>query len=159
MGLRIDVTSELCEKTLELAARVAEEPSVHEEFPERHRRKREREDQELRLMVIAATRAEIASDLRAVIGRDNLSPKQTLKIIADNLGGNHYLGDVMHLVDAWPLAWRGWLRIEARIKCNSNCIPPEISYYIDITDKGREILGDKYAPILSVTGGGNSHFP
>jgi hypothetical protein len=141
MSWPTDITTELDDATLEFAARfIVESTSISEDFPRRLKRKRDREDLALKLKTMAELRESLAAKLPEVKKRDNVSPTQILRGIADDIGSSHYLGDVIHLVDAWPLAWRGWLTIESRIKCNSNSIPPRVSYHIELTDKGREVL-------------------
>jgi hypothetical protein len=44
------------------------------------------------------------------------------------------------LIDAWPLAWKGWVDIDCTIRCNSNWLPPQTTYRITLTDKGRAVL-------------------
>lgn len=103
------------------------------------KRKRDREDAELRLKARAEHRAEIAQWLRDMAGRDDLSIVSVLRDIdALDPAGNH----VGHLTDAWPLAWMGLVDIECILKTNSNWIPPSQTYRVVLTAKGRAVLAE-----------------
>ena len=65
--------------------------------------------------------------------------------LSGNLAAREGAYDIGSLVDAWPLAWKGWLDITATIKCNSNWVPPETVYRIELTDKGRQVLVERAA--------------
>lgn len=123
---------------LEYAARLIEESSLLDLRGVMAKRKRDREDADLRFRVIQETRAEMARHIRAMKSRPDLDARNVLARIAA-LPPNPREHE-MHLRDAWPLAWKGWCTIKHSVICNSNCIPPETEYQIAITDAGREIL-------------------
>jgi hypothetical protein len=123
---------------LEYAARLIEDTDISDMRGIMSRRKRDREDSELRMLTSAEVRQRCASQIRAMKERPDLTPEATLRDIAENEGG--YQGHAMILRDAWPLAWKGWVNIECRIRCNSNCVPPETEYWITLTDRGRKVL-------------------
>lgn len=123
---------------LEYAARLIEETDINDWAGIWAKRKRDREDAGLRFRTAKEVRARCAAHIRAMINRPDLNPVEILRDLADAKEG--HLGHARHLRDAWPLAWKGWVNIECTIKCNSNSIPPETSYCIVLTDKGREVL-------------------
>ena len=127
----------ISDETLEFAAQIVEQDSLLDIQGIMARRKRQREDAALRADVRRQQRAEIAAHIRALMGRPELSANAVLARLA-TLPDDH-LHD-MYLMDAWPLAWRGWLKIVATISCTSNCVPPEIEYRIRLTERGREAL-------------------
>lgn len=136
------------DETLEYAARLIEEPDISELFghfgrswPKGTRRKRKTEDQELALRVAERVRRSAAAFVRAMKNRPDLSARQTLRDIAGDLSRD--FRHEVHLADAWPLAWRGWLDIKCIIRCNSNVIPPETEYRIEITDEGRKVITEE----------------
>ena len=138
------------DETLEYAARLIEEPNISELFghfgqswPKGTRRKRKTADQDLALRVAERVRRNAAEFIRAMKSRPDLDARQALRDIADDL--SHGLRHEGHLVDAWPLAWKGWLDIKCIIRCNSNSIPPETEYRIELTDTGREIIASGLA--------------
>lgn len=122
------------EEGMEEAARLVEDVSLTDMRGIMGKRKRDREDAKLRLEIRKELRAELAAHIRAFINRPDLEPKAILQRIADGEDANWMLPD------AWPLAWKGLVRIEAHIVCNSNSIPPETSYTISITEKGLSML-------------------
>jgi hypothetical protein len=123
---------------LEYAARLIEDSSLLDLCGVMAKRKRDREDADLRFRTIQETRAEMARHIRAMKSRPDLDARNVLAKLAalPSDGRNHD----MHLRDAWPLAWKGWCNIKCTVICNSNCCPPETEYRIEITDYGREIL-------------------
>ncbi len=123
-------------ETMEYAARLIEEVGLGDLRGVFAKKKRVREDAELRWQARAELRAEMARLLRAMTNRDDLSAVATLQHIAGLDERSHTL----HLRDAWPLTWKGWLKIEALLVCNSNHIPPECSYRIRLTDQGQAVL-------------------
>jgi hypothetical protein len=123
----------VCDETLEYAAQLVETPHFLELRGVMAKRKRAREDAELRRKTWEEFRTETASYLRAMKTRPELSAASALARIAEH--GCHG-----HLVDAWPLAWKGWLNIYAVVRCNSNGVPPETEYRVELTDKGRVVL-------------------
>lgn len=104
------------------------------------RRKRDREDADLRMRARQEMRREFADYIRAMAGREDLEPAALLRQIAAlSPTGNH----AAHLIDAWPLAWSGWVVIECILKASSNWIPPEQHYRITLTTEGRVRAGIK----------------
>lgn len=102
------------------------------------RRRRDREDAELRAQTIQETRAELAAHLRAFKSRPDLDPLATLRQVAGLLPDD--LEHTALVRNAWPLAWNGLVDIDVIARLNSNSIPPESQYRITITDKGRRML-------------------
>lgn len=129
------------DETLEFAAQLIEDASLTDYRGVWAKRKRAREDAEVRKAAREECRREMAEHIRAFKGRRDLDATAVLARIADEiaLGKNA----VISLVDAWPLAWKGWLNIDARFRCNSNCIPPEGSFTIELTDEGRAVLSGR----------------
>lgn len=128
------------DEILEYAARLIEESSIEDWAGAWAKRKRVREDSDLRYKTAQEVRASCAKHVRAMKARPDLSPIATLRYIAEAKEGH---GGHVHLLrDAWPLAWKGWVNIECTVKCNDNCIPPETVYRIVVTDKGRAVLTD-----------------
>lgn len=101
------------------------------------RRKRDREVAAKRRQIAEEVRAECASHLRAFIDRHHLSVEATLTEIAKLAPGRDHM---LFLARAWPLAWKGLVEIECRVRCNSNQLPPPTSYHIALTDKGRAMI-------------------
>lgn len=124
---------------LEYAARLAEEKSFGDLRGIAARRKRDREDAELRLRVIEETRREIAAHIRAAVGRKDLHPISILGRLAA-IPADAERAAMMYVQEAWPLAWMGLVRIDCIIRCNSNVIPPETDYRIALTERGRKAL-------------------
>jgi len=139
------------DETLEFAAQLIEEPSFTDMRGTLTRRKRDRAKALERQQAREECRREMAEHLRAFKARRDLDATAILARIAEEIE----LGRdaVIRLVDAWPLAWKGWLNIEARIRCNSNSIPPETHYHIELTDEGREVL--KRRPASDQSQGGS----
>lgn len=129
------------DEVLEYAARLIEELTFSDIGGIMAKKKRDREDAQIRIKTIEENRADCARHIRAFKSRPDLDAKQVLRELSQ-LGGNPDVA-VMHLRDAWPLAWKGWLKIYCVVCCTSNCIPPTTKYHIEITEKGRAILADK----------------
>lgn len=123
---------------LEFAAQLVEEGSFADLAGIWSKRKRDREDAELRRKTKEETRAECARFIRAFKSRDDLDPVNVLREFAEGDGQEN--AHRLDLIRAWPLAWKGWLNIEAIMKCNSNCVPPETRYRVTLTDDGRAVL-------------------
>lgn len=124
--------------TLEFAAQLIEDASATDLRGIYSRRKRDRELAALRAEARAECRREMAHHIRAFKCRRDLDATAVLARIAEEIA----LGrdGVISLVDAWPLAWKGWLTIDMRVRCNSNSIPPSTSFQIELTDEGRAEL-------------------
>lgn len=131
---------ESADEALEYAAKLIEDTDLSDMAGVWAKKKRDREDAALRLKTSEEVRKRCAAHIRAMKKRPELSPVETLRGLAE-LPEDTYLGHVMHLRDAWPLAWKGWLDIQCIIKTNSNGVPPETAYRIVLTDKGRDVLG------------------
>src|SRR5690348_4907830 len=125
------------DEILEWAAQLIEEAPITDIAGIWARRKRAREDAELRAKTYAEARREMASRIRAFKNRPELDALSTLRDLADLPDAENH---VIHLRDAWPLAWKGWLNIECIVTCNSNSIPPATRYLISLTERGRQAL-------------------
>lgn len=126
------------DEVLEFAARLIEDLSFSDIGGIMAKRKRDREDAQLRLETIERNRKDCARHIRAFKSRTDLDALRTLSELP--AGTDH----VMHLRDAWPLAWKGLLHINCTIRCSDNCIPPQTSYQIEIRKKGRELLAEAH---------------
>lgn len=133
--------------TLEYAARLVEGPSFADLRVVMARKKRAREDADLRYQARLELKAEIAAHLRAMKHRRDLDAMTVLARLAELSPDDRH--DI-HLRDAWPLAWKGWLRIDVTVCCTSNSIPPEARYQISLTEKGRAILEKRALPALAL---------
>ena len=125
------------DEVLEYAASLIEETDFADLRGVWTKRKRHREDAELRLKTSEEVRKRCAEHIRAMKNRPGLTPIATLRKLSE---AKAHCNHANYLHDAWPLAWKGWINIECAIKINSNGIPPETTYRITLTDKGREIL-------------------
>lgn len=130
----------ITDEALEFAAQLVEEDSILDMAGIFARRKRQREDAELRANVRKEHRAELARRLRSLKSRPDLTPAAILRRIAEFVDNPAHQRHERHLTEAWPLAWMGWVDITASIRCNSNTIPPEVQYRITVTEKGRLAL-------------------
>lgn len=134
----IDQDFKNADEVLEYAAQLIEETDLTDMAGVWAKRKRVREDAQLRLETAQGIRRRCAEHVRAMKNRPDLSPIATLRNLAE--AKEEHLGHALYLKDAWPLAWKGWVDIECIMRTNSNSIPPETSYRIVLTDKGREVL-------------------
>ena len=132
------------DEILETAAREIEEPSLMDRAGMLSRTKRGRREYELRNSAALKERERCAGIVRAMMSGRGLDPITTLRRIAE-LPADSRQHD-LYLVQAWPLAWKGWLNIECRICCNSNGIPPRASYIITLTDEGRAAMERSECP-------------
>lgn len=138
-------THQTRDEILEEAARYIEEMSFLDLRGLASKRKRDREDAALRCETIKETRKQLAADIRGLKENKRGDAVEVLKMLSE-------LGDGWHapyLRDAWPLAWKGWVDIQATVRLNSNSIPPETEYRITLTDKGREVLASLPAPLTA----------
>ena len=133
----------VCDTTLEYAAQLVEESSLRDWRGAMAKRKRQREDAELRRQARAEMRIELADYIRAMKARPDRTPLAVLAHLAELDGDDH----AAYVRDAWPLAWKGWVSIHASVRCDSNCLPPEQSYRIELTDAGREALAARPTPL------------
>ena len=124
------------DQVLEEAALSAERVSLEDLQGVLARRKRDREDANLRYETAKKVRAEFAQRLRNMKSAPNLNPLVILQQISEAPEEQH----TIYLTRAWPLAWKGWVNIYAVLKTNDNCLPPETTYRIVLTDEGREAL-------------------
>lgn len=131
------------DEVLEYAARLIEEASFTDLAGIWAKRKRDREDAELRRKTILETRQDCARLIRAFKNRPDLDAKNVLQRLSELRPCDNH---VAYLKDAWPLAWKGWLNIKATVTCNSNCVPPETGYQIEITEDGRAVLAESKTP-------------
>lgn len=121
---------------LEFAAQLVEERSLLDLRGLMSRRKRDREDAQVRLSARDELRRELADLIRAFKDRPDLSPLTALKRIAEADDRSHEL----HLRDAWQLAAKGWVRVLVNVDCTGNSIPPEARYRVEVTERGRRVL-------------------
>lgn len=124
---------------LEWAARLIEDLHLSDIGGIAARKKRDREDAQVRIAAIERTRRDCARHIRAFKSRTDLSTEAVLRRISElNPNSRHDF----ELIEAWPLAWKGLVKIEANINVASNVVPPETKYRITLTDKGRALLRD-----------------
>ena len=125
------------DELLEAAARLIEALSLDELRGIMARRKRDREDADLRSRTIRETRKQCAAEVRRYKNNPRSDPLAVLeRLAALREVGRHDL----YLAEAWPLARSGWLRIEVSIVLNSNSVPPPTEYRITLTDIGKAAL-------------------
>lgn len=122
---------------LEYAAQLCEEMMVEEVAGMGAKKKRVREDAALRSSAIRKTRQQCAAHIRAFKSRRDLDATAVLARIAELKPGQRH---DMELGSAWPLAWKGWVKIECRVDMTGNSIPPGTEYTITLTDRGRKVL-------------------
>lgn len=125
------------DEAMEYAARLIEDVSLLDFRGIASKRKRDREDAELRLQTAREVRAACASHIRAFINRPDLEPRAILQRVRDGENAAWLMQDV------WPLAWRGLVRIEAHVVCNSNQVPPETYYTVALTERGERFLSER----------------
>lgn len=128
---------DLDDKTLEWAAQFIEQHDFIDIAGIAARKKRDREDAELRMKTRHAIKAEMANHMRAFKSRRDLDAREVLRRVVEWSDESHC---GISLTEAWPLAWKGWLDIHAHIKCNSNQVPPQTHYTVTLTERGRKIL-------------------
>ena len=138
------------DQVLEEAALFAEGASFEDFRGVLARKKRDREDANLRYETAKKVRAEFAQRLRNMKSAPNLNPLVILQQISEAPEAQH----TIYLTMAWPLAWKGWVDIYAVLKTNDNCHPPETAYRIVLTDEGREALAALPPAPLSSRGEG-----
>ena len=126
------------DEILEAAALEIEAPSLLDIVGILSRTKKGQREYELRHKAILDTRRRCAEIIRAMKSGRGLDPMTQLRRIAELEPGsrNHDL----HLVDAGPLAWKGLVNIECRLRCNGNSVPPETHYEITLTEDGKAAL-------------------
>jgi len=129
---------ECLDEALEFAARLIEEANFGDVLGIAAKKKRAREDANLRMEARLEMKRECARTIRAFKGRRDLDAVEILRRIADDAEKTGQAG--INLIEAWPLAWKGWLDIHCKVKCNSNCLPPETIYTIELTERGRAML-------------------
>jgi hypothetical protein len=134
----------LDDATLEWAAREIERGDLSDLRGVMAPKKRAREDAALRRLARKDLRKELAAFLRAFKSRDDLSPRSVLRRIAEADEKSH----IAMLTDAWPLAWDQLVNITAQLSLADNCVPPEIAYRIEITEKGHALLASPQSPLL-----------
>ena len=122
---------------LEYAAQLIEQASLLDIIGIAAKRKRGREDAELRMKAREELRTEMADLIRTNKSRTDKDARSVLRHLADLSSDQRH---DMYLIDAWPLAWKGWLNINCIHRCNSNWVPPQVEYRIEITDEGRKVL-------------------
>lgn len=127
------------DETLEYAARLIEETDFSDLRGCMADTKAGQLEFELRYEAREETRRSAARLIRAMQSRADLDARAILKRIVDDIAESKP-PQAMYLIDAWPLAWNGWLNIECHLKCNSNSVPPSPDFTISLTDKGRAVL-------------------
>lgn len=136
------IEEDLCAATLEWAARKIEDPDFLDMGGTGAKKKRTREDAELRMATRIALKKELAALLRAFKNRDDLAPRAILREILEAPAGRMAL-----LVrDAWPLAWKGLVDIRVSMEITQRSIPQRADYIITLTDKGRALLSAEPTP-------------
>lgn len=130
------ITPEEYDAVLEMAAQAIEGASFTDFAGISAPRKHDREIARARADASREERKQNAETIRRLKGRRSSDAIEMLRKLSTLDERQH----VMHLIDAWPLAWKGWLTIEAMLVCNRNQIPPECSYRIRLTDTGRQVL-------------------
>lgn len=128
------------DEVLESAALAIEEPGLADLIGVLARTKKGQREYELRSAAIVDCRRRCAEIIRAMKSGCGLDPLTHLRRIAELPAGSRQHD--LHLIEAWPLAWKGWVTIECTIVCNSNSIPPETRYQITLTDAGRAAIRD-----------------
>lgn len=139
------------DSALERTAQAIEEPGLTDLRGVMAKRKRDREDAELRRQVREECRKEFAERIREFKSDRNTDAVEVLRRLAD-LPEN--ADHTAYLTDAWPIAWKGWVNIECTIICNSNWVPPQNRFKIRLTDEGRHVLADSLEDSLERTDGG-----
>ena len=129
--------SDVRDEILEAAAAEIESPQLTDLAGALAKTKRGREHYELRTKAISETRKRCAEIIRAMKSGRGLDPVEQLRRISEISNPRQY---DLYLIEAWPLAWRGWLNIFCTIKCNSNSVPPETEYRMELTSAGQAIL-------------------
>ena len=126
------------DEILEAAALEIEEPEFMDLRGALSPTKKGQREYEIRSAAIDETRKSCARVIRAMKSGNGLDPMEQLRRIAAISPDSRQ--HELYLKSAWPLAFKGWLNIECRIRCNSNSVPPETEYRIELTDKGRAAL-------------------
>ncbi len=123
---------------LESLAMEVEETSLRDHQGVLAKRKRDREDANLRAETMRSERAYIAEFIRS---KKSNRARDAVMVLRDISERSSYAPphDAM-LSDAWPLALHGWLDIFCVVRCTANEIPPPTHYSITITDLGRKVL-------------------
>ena len=127
----------MSDELIEKIASSIEAPDILDMAGILSKRKRDREKAAVRRYTRVEQRLELARYIRSFKSGQGNNPQTKLERIAANTDG---FNDVYLLRDAWPLSWRGLCNIYVTIRVNDNGIPPETSYRIELTDKGREML-------------------
>lgn len=139
-------TPPVSDEALEYAAQLIEQSSLLDIAGIWAKRKRAREDAALRMRSREELRAEMAAHLRAMKSRPDLDADAVLERVVEWSAKSDF---GMCLTEAWPLAWKGWLNIEATILCNSNSIPPQTRYSITLTDRGEKVIAERRARLTA----------
>lgn len=126
------------DEILEAAALSIEEPSLVDLYGALSSTKKGQREYEIRRAAIEDSRRRFAGTIRAMKSGQGLDPITQLRRIAEFPPDSRR--HELHLVEAWPLAWKGWLDIQCTIRCNCNTVPPETRYRIELTDEGRAAL-------------------
>jgi len=132
----MEVPNGSADEVLEFAAQLCERMSPAEFAGTWSKKKRVREDAEIRAEATKNSRLECAQTIRAFKSRPDLDPINVLR----RLSARDAKCRAVDLREAWPLAWKGWLNINVTVCCTSRSIPPEATYSIELTDAGRAAL-------------------
>lgn len=124
------------DEILEAAALAIEEPGLSDLCGILSTTKKGQREYAIRSVAVNDTRRRCGEIIRAMKSGRGLDPLTQLQRIAEAECGRHDL----YLIEAWPLAWKGWVTIKCTIVCNSNSVPPETAYTIELTDAGHAAL-------------------
>src|SRR5688572_2102791 len=102
------------DEVLEYAAQLIEDTDITDWRGIWAKRKRAREDAELRFKTAEEVRQRCAQHIRAMKKRPDLSPIDILRELASLEPGHP--GHVLRLRDAWPLSFKGWVDVECTIR-------------------------------------------
>jgi len=126
------------DEILEAAAIEIEAPSLLDLAGALTKTKKGQREYELRSEATMKERKRCAGLIRAMKSGCGLDPIERLRRISELVPGSRQ--HELYLRDAWPLVSKGWVDIECRLLCSSNCSPPESHYEITLTEDGRVAL-------------------
>lgn len=106
------------------------------------RRKRDREDAEVRRKARDELRAEIADMVRGRAGNGVGDPVATLKRLMETDG--RWIGSELRS-EGWPLVFKGWIDVTVITHISENSLPARSEFRITLTDEGKKALADAQA--------------
>lgn len=125
------------DEVLEFAAQLVESPNLSELRGIMARRKREREDAQLRSQTISDFKAEMAALIRSQKGRPD-ADLRTLREVAA-LEDNDF-DHVLVVRRSWPLMARGLCHIAVTFDCADAVISPTPAFRVTLTEEGRALI-------------------